>query len=247
MNLDKKSIMALVMLALGLLVAVPQLIPDGEQTVIVEGELFEDEEEPASVARGGGGDETFVPSGPQVDLIARYGSWSPGTAVSDPFGVVERLEELAPASGDDGQPPFPPVHHVSLVLLAGQVPRAVVDQRVVSLGDEILAGRIVEMSAEGLAVTSRIFGRLDYDLGVTGARGYGVTPPLSGMSGDGDSDAEAADAAPGAMDPFAVPRARSFDAEFEGDPDQLAETAERMLQELYTNIGSLPGDEEDGR
>ena len=221
MNLDKKSIMALVMLALGLLVAVPQLIPDGEQTVIVEGELFEDEEEPASVARGGGGDETFVPSGPQVDLIARYGSWSPGTAVAAPFGVVERREELAP--------------------------RAVVDQRVVSLGDEILAGRIVEMSAEGLAVTSRIFGRLDYDLGVPGARGYGVTPPLSGMSGDGDSDAEAADAAPGAMDPFAVPRARSFDAEFEGDPDQLAETAERMLQELYTNIGSLPGDEEDGR
>ena len=73
MNLDKKSIMALVMLALGLLVAVPQLIPDGGETVIVEGELFEDEEEPASVARGGGGDETFVPSGPQVDLIARYG------------------------------------------------------------------------------------------------------------------------------------------------------------------------------
>jgi hypothetical protein len=143
------------------------------------------------------------------DLLLAYGSWSGELSVPHVFGlpdvapgalgqglnssvggpvamlVDETLDEpediepdRSPARSDL---PAPASHQVTLVILGSDVARAVVDAAVVSLGDNLAEGRIVQIHAHGLVVRGE-HGLVAYDVGAREGRRLG-SDELDGDSG----------------------------------------------------------------
>lgn len=153
---------ALAFLACAALIALPRGSFDGsnermdesaETTAALEASILEQavEATPAPVD----------PSGPLVaDLLAAHGSHPSGVPVRDAFRrpfATRSAETLNDDSASAETVPLPqreplPRHRVSLVLLDGSEPRAVVDERVVRIGDELEAGVVTDVLAEGVLV-----------------------------------------------------------------------------------------------
>lgn len=92
-----------------------------------------------------------------ADLVALHGSAPSGSKIRDAFGVTTpRIQGASTVmnSGDEESNALlsVPSHHVSLTLVADQSERAVVDEAVVTIGDYIAAGEILEISKTGITV-----------------------------------------------------------------------------------------------
>ena len=82
---------------------------------------------------------------------------------------------LAGSSTEDGAPP-PPAMTVSLVMLTDRVGRAVVDGRVVGVGDHTTAGIVLGITKDGIEVEDPLRGVLYYEIHHPWPRGY--APPI---------------------------------------------------------------------
>lgn len=114
------------------------------------GDMLLDEVEPAA-------DESEAVA-PGVDLLARHGSWSASTPVRMAFASVVAAPPAAPGGetvvsglqrwvGAD-----PPTMAVGVVLVGDTARRAVVEGRVVGVGDAIGRALVVAVEREGLVV-----------------------------------------------------------------------------------------------
>jgi hypothetical protein len=112
-----------------------------------------------------------------VDLLAAYGSFVPGTAVAQPFAWVPAVAPPAPGGevstpAPDQPGEFRPVPlNVSLVLLAGRAARAVVDGQIVGIGDRVAAGSVRRITHAGIEVDASAR-TLFYELRRAWPRGY---------------------------------------------------------------------------
>ncbi len=193
MDPKRKTIVACSLLGLGLIVAVPRLLPSGEDLVITEGELFEEEDEESMDAEGM--PVARAADGPRTDLVAAFGSWAASQVVRTAFAgpVVEAGAEPSTAETTEVAAvlPDPPAHRVSLVLLSGSGERAVVDDKVMQVGDVLEAGTIVAI-LEGSIVVEAERGELVYELGLAGAVGYRSSQSAA-TDGDPDGSTDADD------------------------------------------------------
>jgi hypothetical protein len=145
------------------------------------------------------------------DLLLAYGSWNGEQSVPHVFGLPDVAPEtlshdlsssvdgpVATLMGDGlDEPeetetaptqarsdlPAPASHQVTLVILGSDVARAVVDAAVVSLGDNLAEGRIVQIHSHGLVVRGE-HGLVAYDVGAREGRRLG-SDELDGDSGGG--------------------------------------------------------------
>jgi hypothetical protein len=123
---------------------------------------------------------------PSVDLLALFGHYDPRGSVANPFEWVEVREALPlappPAPGPAAPPASPPGgtatpedpapgpelaarHLVSLVLIVETTSRAVVDGRVVGVGDPLGKGTIARITPGGIVVADAL-GQRFYALGI---------------------------------------------------------------------------------
>ena len=96
----------------------------------------------------------------EVDLLALCGSHIPGTGVGE---AMEWLPPVAPGPAVEtsagpievaaDQPP--PAMRVTLILRAGRIRRAVVDGKVIGVGDPVVAGRVIRIAADGVEVEAQ--------------------------------------------------------------------------------------------
>jgi hypothetical protein len=145
------------------------------------------------------------------DLLLAYGSWNGEQSVPHVFGLpdvapdalaqglngsvdgpvatlmdegLDEPEQAEPTqSPSRSDLPTPASHQVTLVILGSDVARAVVDAAVVSLGDNLAEGRIVQIHSHGLVVRGE-HGLVAYDVGAREGRRLG-SDELDGESGGG--------------------------------------------------------------
>ncbi len=111
-------------------------------------------------------DLTEIPAGTKsVDLLAVVGSCDLLRPVPTPFLMDPRFIPASPGAGDlnadsrpasdkpkSSDPNAPPPMTISLILRAGDAQRAVVDNRVVGIGDSVAAGTVKRIAAEGIEI-----------------------------------------------------------------------------------------------
>lgn len=112
------------------------------------------------------GDDTMAPG---VDLLLQYGSWSGKDPVRMVFASLATSQPAAAPAGETARlaSPWvgadPPTMHLGVLMVGDTVRRAVVDGRVVGLGDKI--GRAMIVAIERDTMTATWGGkRLTYDL-----------------------------------------------------------------------------------
>ncbi len=121
---------------------------------------------------------------PGFDLLARFGSFSDTAPVREVFAPAPKLAEVEDVrrSGRnavvEAAPVRPsaaaadePVVDVSMVFVAGSAKRAVVDGRVVGVGDVVQAGRVVAITSDSVTLAT-VLGSRTFRIGAVAPRGH---------------------------------------------------------------------------